>query len=347
VLFGLVGGDHFYLRSFKTGFQKAFLNLLTFGAWHWWDLSQIIWQRETVMKEGLSSPLDWIRNIGRGVFTTPGAPTLVADKSYVVFALLAVFFGLLGADKFYMGSWIQGLAKLILCFNLFTFLIGWAWVAWDAFHATFLTEDILKNGIEAPVVLNTVFGSIDSKAFRLHKEREGVLGQVEPYLSSMGLTTDGPIGDGINTFMCMYGHLLGFPHTHNEKCVRHTVPVSAPFKSEAKPEVKQRGGAHGAQSIAHATAGGDTLEGSPLVQMGGASPQGDGGPSSARTSDGGPSSARTSDGGPSSARTSDGGPSSARTSDGGPGPVIAGALAAVVITAGLKGTYDFIRQQYG
>jgi len=313
VLFGLVGGDHFYLRSFKTGFQKAFLNLLTFGAWHWWDLSQIIWQRETVMKEGLSSPLDWIRNIGRGVFVAPGASPLVADKSYVLFALLAVFFGLLGADKFYMGSWIQGLAKLILCFNLFTFLIGWAWVAWDAFHATFLTEDILKNGIEAPVILNTVFGPIDSKAFRLHKEREGVLGQVEPYLSSVGLTTDGPIGDAINTFMCMYGKLLGFPHTHNEKCVRHTVPVTP-----AKPEVKQRGGAHG-------TAGGDALEGSPLVQMGGASPQSDSGPS----------------------KTSDGGPSSARTSDGGPGPVIAGALAAVVISAGLKGTYDFIRQQYG
>lgn len=303
VLFGLVGGDHFYLRSFKTGFQKAFLNLLTFGAWHWWDLSQIIWQRETVMKEGLSSPLDWIRNIGRGVFVAPGASPLIADKSYVVFALLAVFFGLLGADKFYMGSWIQGLAKLILCFNLFTFLIGWAWVAWDAFHATFLTEDILKNGIEAPVILNTVFGPIDSKAFRLHKEREGVLGQVEPYLSSVGLTTDGPIGDAINTFMCMYGKLLGFPHTHNEKCVRHTVPVTP-----AKPEVKQRGGAHG-------TAGGDALEGSPLVQIGGASPQSDSG--------------------------------SSKTSDGGPGPVIAGALAAVVISAGLKGTYDFIRQQYG
>jgi hypothetical protein len=183
-----------------------------------------------------------------------------------------------------------------------------------------LTEDILKNGIEAPVILNTVFGSIDSKAFRLHKEREGVLGQVEPYLSSVGLTTDGAIGDAINTFMCMYGKLLGFPHTHNEKCVRHTVPVTP-----AKPEMKQRGGAHGGQSIAHATAGGDALEGSPLVQMGGAS----------ETSDGGPS------------KTSDGGPSSARTSDGGPGPVIAGALAAVVISAGLKGTYDFIRQQYG
>ena len=306
VLFGLVGGDHFYLRSFKTGFQKAFLNLLTFGAWYWWDLSQIIWQRDTVMKEGLASPLDWIRNIGRGVFMTPGAPTMVADKSYVVFALLAVFFGLLGADKFYMGSWIQGLAKLILCFNLFTFLIGWAWVAWDAFHATFMTEDILKNGVEAPVLLNTVFGPIDSKAFRLHKPREGVLGQVEPYLSSVGLTTDGSIGDIINAFMCMYGSLLGFPHTHTDKCVKHTVPVDPTLqaKPEVKPEVKQRGGAVL-----------DLKE-----QTGGASKQEHG-------------------------RASDGGPSNA--SDGGPGPVIAGALAAVVITAGLKRSYDFISQQYG
>lgn len=300
ILFGLVGGDHFYLRSFKTGFQKAFLNLLTFGAWHWWDLSQIIWQRETVLKEGLSSPLDWIRNIGRGVFVTPGAPTMVADKSYVVFALLAVFFGLLGADKFYMGSWVQGLAKLILCFNLFTFLIGWAWVAWDAFHATFLTEDILKNGIEAPVGLSAVFGSIDSKAFRLHKPREGVLGQVEPYLSSVGLTTDGVIGDAINTFMCLYGKMLGFSHTHNEKCVRHTVPAPVDSTPEPNPTVKQRGGSRADVGV------GESALPDFIKQTGGDSNE-----------------------------------------PNGPGPVIAGALSAVVIAAGLKGTYDFIRQQYG
>jgi TM2 domain-containing membrane protein YozV len=303
VLFGLVGGDHFYLRSFKTGFQKAFLNLLTFGAWHWWDLSQIIWQRDTVLKEGLSSPLDWIRNIGRGVFTTPTSPPLIADKSYVVFALLAVFFGLLGADKFYMGSPIQGLAKLILCFNLFTFLVGWAWVAWDAFHATFMTEDLLKNGIQAPVGLNVVFGPIDSKAFRLHKEREGVLGLAEPYLGAVGLTTDGVIGDWINGFVCAYGSLFGISHAHTEKCVKHTVP-SAP-SAPVYPQVKQRGGA--------------MLEPKEpvVIQQAGAKTD--------------------------SARTSEGGPNA----DGGPGPVVAGALAAVVITAGLKGTYDFIRQQYG
>jgi len=298
VLFGLVGGDHFYLRSFKTGFQKAFLNLLTFGAWHWWDLSQIIWQRDTVLKEGLSSPLDWIRNIGRGVFTTPTSPPLIADKSYVVFALLAVFFGLLGADKFYMGSPIQGLAKLILCFNLFTFLIGWAWVAWDAFHATFMTEDLLQNGIQAPVGLNNVFGPIDSKAFRLHLEREGALGLAEPYLSAVGLTTDGVIGDWINGFMCAYGSLLGLSHMHTDKCIKHTVVLSPASVSSAPPQVKQRGGSMLEPVIN-------------VIQTGGASkPETEGGP-------------------------------------GGPGPVIAGALAAVVITAGLKGTYDFIRQQHG
>ena len=303
VLFGLVGGDHFYLRSFKTGFQKAFLNLLTFGAWYWWDLSQIVWQRDIVLQEGLSSPLDWIRNIGRGVFTTPTSPPLIADKSYVVFALLAVFFGLLGADKFYMGSPIQGIAKLILCFNLFTFLIGWAWVAWDAFHATFMTEDILKNGIQAPVGLNAVFGPIDSKAFRLHKEREGALGLAEPYLSAVGLTTDGPIGDWINGFVCAYGTLFGISHTHTDKCVKHTVPSTASSAS-AQPQVKQRGGA--------------MLElnrREPVVNI-----QQEGGDRTERIE---------------------------RTDSGGPGPVIAGALAAVVITAGLKGTYDFIRQQHG
>ena len=48
VLSGLVGGDHIYLRSFKTAFFKAFVNLFTFGSWYWWDLSQILFQRETI-----------------------------------------------------------------------------------------------------------------------------------------------------------------------------------------------------------------------------------------------------------------------------------------------------------
>jgi hypothetical protein len=246
--------------------------------------------------------LDWIRNIGRGVFTTPTSPPLIADKSYVVFALLAVFFGLLGADKFYMGSPIQGLAKLILCFNLFTFLLGWAWVAWDAFHATFMTEDLLQNGIQAPVGLNNVFGPIDSKAFRLHLEREGALGLAEPYLSMVGLTTDGVIGDWINGFVCAYGSLLGLSHTHTDKCIKHTVVVSP--VSPVPAQVKQRGGSmlEPKEPVIN------------VIQTGGASNPEPAGPSS---------------------------------TDGGPGPVIAGALAAVVITAGLKGTYDFIRQQHG
>ena len=128
VLLGLMGGDHVYLRSFKTAFLKALVNLFTFGSWYWWDLSQVLFQKETVLKEGLASPFDWIRNIGRGVFVDPANPvSYFSQKSFIVYGICVVFFGLIGADKFYMGEYALGAFKLILCLNMFTFLLGWLW----------------------------------------------------------------------------------------------------------------------------------------------------------------------------------------------------------------------------
>ena len=161
VLFGFLGMDHFYLRSFATGTQKFLLNLFTFGLWYWWDLIQIVKDGSKVRKDGLNSPFDWVRGIGRGVFTplnrAPGDPLYVSKKSYLVYAFLAIFFGWLGADKFYIGEFLQGCAKLFSCFNIFIFLFGWLWVLWDSFHAFFMMDSVLKNGISAPIPYSMLF----------------------------------------------------------------------------------------------------------------------------------------------------------------------------------------------
>ena len=67
-LFGFLGLDHFYLRSFDTGTKKLLFNVLGLGIWYFWDILQISTEGAAIRQNGLNSPLDWIRGIGRGVF---------------------------------------------------------------------------------------------------------------------------------------------------------------------------------------------------------------------------------------------------------------------------------------
>jgi TM2 domain-containing membrane protein YozV len=162
---GLVGADHFYLRSYDTAAKKALLNVFGLGLWYFWDLIQIMKDGDQIVKHGLSSPFDWIRGIGRGVFVMPqegggskkNEPKYAAPKSYVIYTILALCLGFLGADKFYIGETMQGIAKIFSVFNIVTFLFGIAWVVWDAFHAFFMTDSILTEGITAPLPFSWFF----------------------------------------------------------------------------------------------------------------------------------------------------------------------------------------------
>ena len=191
-LLGFVGFDHVYLRSYGTAFKKFLVNIGGLGLWYFWDILQVVKDGAHVRKHGLNSPLDWIRGIGRGTFMTPkeaAHPTVAAPKSYVLYTLLAVFAGIFAADKFYIGQNIQGLAKLFSVFNIFLFLIGLLWVLWDAFHAVFMTESILKDGITAPIPFNFFFRSPVSGAdlFRVQPIQEGAAAEGTGGMGFLGL----------------------------------------------------------------------------------------------------------------------------------------------------------------
>lgn len=178
---GFFGFDHFYLRSYGTATQKFLMNVLGLGIWWMWDMIQVMQDGSQVRKDGLSSPFDWIRGIGRGVFTplpkdlptgagatgaTGGADGATesnaeysAKKSYLIYTILAVGFGIFGADRFYIGRTWQGVAKLLSVFNIVLFLFGLIWVLWDAVHAFFFTKSIMKDGITLPVPFSFLFDS--------------------------------------------------------------------------------------------------------------------------------------------------------------------------------------------
>ena len=88
VIFGFFGLDHFYLRSFGTGFAKLISNFTMFGFWYFYDLIQILSEKNNIQTYGLNSPLDWIRGIGRGTFDFSQKETHESQKSFFIYGLL-------------------------------------------------------------------------------------------------------------------------------------------------------------------------------------------------------------------------------------------------------------------
>ena len=325
ILFGFIGFDHFYLRSFGTGTQKALLNFATLGLWYWWDIAQVLTDGKTVRKEGLSSPFDWIRGIGRGVFeplpdisfpdgsrlvegNTPaqepqkgGGNLFPAQKSYLLYAILAIFFGWLGADKFYLGYFGQGLAKLLSCFNIFLFLFGWLWVLWDSVFAFFFTTDVMKHGIKPPLPYSFFFHEpIPPTLFEMgHKPTDETslwdwltCPPIPSFMKSW-FSFMPAVNSAKDVYNGVVKPLLTPPLSATLAVMEQTSPGSLEKVEEITSKLRQMGGGGGA----HPQEGQKGQEGGGDV--------------------------------------------------GGAGAVIAGTLTALIIAGGLKGTYDFISKQYG
>ena len=316
ILFGFIGVDHFYLRSYATGTQKFIMNLFTLGLWHWWDVSQIVSDGQKIRQEGLTGPFDWLRGIGRGVFTPLPAEggtqeEYAAPKSYLLYTFLAVFFGWLGLDKFYMGTWGQGLLKLISCFNIFLILFGWLWVLWDAAHAFFMTDSILKDGISPPIPYSLLFTeAICADVFKVRKVEHTNNARPVTFIDWTQANMAHPHE--------IVANVINHAKNANTKIMEHATNAANIASAAANAAVVAAVNAANAPANVPAAnvpaANGSHVE-APIakpisathqpVQTGGASHQH------------------------------------------GPGPVIAGALSALVLAGGLKGFYDIISKQYG
>jgi len=316
VFFGFFGLDHFYLRSFSTGTQKFFINMLTLGFWYFWDVIQIANDGAKIRKDGLNSPLDWIRGIGRGTFRPiekTGEPNIEAEKSYLLYAFLAIFFGWLGADKFYMGETWQGIAKLLSCFNIFLFLFGWLWVAWDGFHAFFLTESLIKDGISPPMPYSYFFneptpGYVFLPGGTPSRERNegGIFGTLDWIARTFGFPAV-PKGLPLGT---MYKEVVAPLFTPPlVKALERVTDVSSSISHSTIPQMPQPQVPTMPQPQVP-TMPQPQVPTMPQPQL--------------------------------PIRQAGGGFIEAQ----GPGPVIAGALTAVILAGGLKGFYDVISRQY-
>ena len=349
VLFGFFGLDHFYLRSFETGFKKLLVNVFGFGLWYVWDIIQIATDGVKIREEGLTSPLDWIRGIGHGAFIPPfqksdKQESFSARKSYLLYAFLAIFLGCFGFDKFYMGYGWQGLAKLLSCFNIFLFLFGWLWVFWDSFHAFFMTKSILDNGISPPMPYSFVFDPIPSDDF---KTSQATATQTPGnFLDWIAITFGFPpvptLLSAREAYKDIVAPLLTVPMIKTLQTVGSGMPevpsVAMPsMPSVTLPEVPAMPSVALPQAPAMPSV---ALPAMPSVAM----------PTALNNASWNTKPTATPLK-PEAEQKVAFAPTMAQHGGGsgqsGPGPVIAGALTAVVLAGGLKGFYDFISAQYG
>ena len=155
---GLLALDHFYLRSPTTAFAKIIVNCLTFGLWWIWDANQFWFEKEHVLNYGLNYVLDYERGIGRGTMTDD-KPEFVPKKDFLTFMLLAIFFGIFGLDRMYLGGdfiW-QGWAKFLSCF----ILIGLIWVIFDMYQILFQPASVLSDGYLVPLPFTAIYEDWD------------------------------------------------------------------------------------------------------------------------------------------------------------------------------------------
>jgi TM2 domain-containing membrane protein YozV len=110
-LTGILGIDHFYLRSPGTGILK----MLTFGGiglWYVWDMLQVLLEKGRVLNYGMSTPFDMSTGIGQGMITDLGTK-YTQETSFFAWTLATVF-GFTGADMFATNQIARGTRILVL-----------------------------------------------------------------------------------------------------------------------------------------------------------------------------------------------------------------------------------------
>lgn len=315
IVLGFLGADHIYLRSYGTAFQKFAFNCVSLGFWYWWDIIQALTEREKITKEGISGPFDWGEKVGRGAFGNGPSP----PKDYVIYTLLAVFLGFIGADRFYLGQWTTGALKAVSVF----FLLGWLWVAFDAANAVFFPRSLVTSspdgGYGFPFSLIEVSGchQFTGPASACQKSPQS-RAQEGGFLGFLGLS------GGLTGFLDWIAKSVGMPFI--------------PYPKEIVAD-----GLHAASAVTEAAAdainstegGNFTLPEIPKIPQIPTLPTGLSSVAVASTAASGPTESST----PSTPQQ---GGARSVPAMGSSGPIIAGALSALVAAGGLKAAYDFL-----
>jgi hypothetical protein len=154
---GFFGVDHLYLRSPSTALLKTIINILFLGIWYFYDLIQILGEKNNVMKFGLSAPIVGPLGIGAEMFVDdhPNVPTSKSPFRYLMYMfLLCIPFGF---DHLVAGDTPGALAKFLTTFFPLLWAIGIIWTLFSYFRAVFAIRSVFDSGVSRLFPF-TVFG---------------------------------------------------------------------------------------------------------------------------------------------------------------------------------------------
>ncbi len=148
ILFGLIGGDHFFLRSPTTGVAKLLVNVVGLGIWWLYDIIQILVNKNDVMTAGLSAPIYGPLGVGAGMFrdNNPDAPPAKAPFRYLLY--LVLLFLPYGFDSFVAGDTNGAAAKFICNMLWFMWPIAIVWQLISIGKAFFTPKAVFEEGVD-------------------------------------------------------------------------------------------------------------------------------------------------------------------------------------------------------
>lgn len=147
VCFGFLGLDHLFLRSPTSAFLKLIVNIFGLGIWYFYDLIQVLGEKDSVMKNGLSVPFFGATGIGAGMFKDdqPNATPSRSPFRFIAYCLLLFF--PFGFDSFIGGDTNGALMKFICTVIPIFWPILFIWGVYTFGTAYFKPKVLYEEGI--------------------------------------------------------------------------------------------------------------------------------------------------------------------------------------------------------
>jgi hypothetical protein len=155
-LTGIFGFDHMALRSPMTAIMKFLSIIPLLGFWYFYDIAQLLGERDLVEKNGLAVPFYGPIGLGAGMFSgTEGIKVAPKDAPspwlYLAYALTTCIFIAFPINKFVIGDYMGGISQLLMYICIFTIVTPFLAIAWgfyDIYKVLFKTRDIIEEGPE-------------------------------------------------------------------------------------------------------------------------------------------------------------------------------------------------------
>lgn len=197
---GALGIDHLILRSPWTALLKALSIIPLFGFWYFFDVAQVVGEREYVEENGFAIPFYGPRGIGAGIFTGERVPVSPPDKPrpwiYVAYVLASIFFLALPVNKLIIGDYYAAVHQAIL-FLVFPFTFtAITWGLYDVYRIFFDTKGLFEEGphripplswIINPYYDRSVMGPLGPRP----DENFGVIRTIKKYIFTAREVADG------------------------------------------------------------------------------------------------------------------------------------------------------------